>query len=171
MTDATRRPAAVRDVPAPMAPVVALPSLPPVASSEPAPTDTRPAAPALGWISAPALALLAAVAIFEGYRWLHLVPGRLSVSDTLLLAAVDVAIAFGLTSAAVWTHEGAVRRAARLGSCAFVGAALVVRVLEGPPTDRLLGTTSLVLAVAALCVAVPAGKRRRPHDPASSSTR
>ncbi len=116
-------------------------------------------------LSAPALALLAAAAIFEGYRWLHLIPGSPSVPDIFFFAAIAAAITFGLACPAVWTKVGPVRRVAWAGACALVGGALLVPLIRVPVTDPIVGTVSLVLAVAALLGVFSRERQRRADQP------
>jgi hypothetical protein len=123
-------------------------------------TDGLPA-PAYDGLSAPALALLAAAAIFEGYRWLRLIPGRASVPDAFVFAITATAITFGLIRPAAWTHTGPVRRVARAGACSLVGAAVLVPLIGVAVTDQIVGTVSLVLAVAALVGVISREHHRR----------
>lgn len=139
---------------------------------QPPPAVARADSPAGDGLSAPALALLAVAAIFEGYRWLRLIPGSPSVPDAFVFAATAAAITLGLFRPAAWTHVGPIRLVARATACSLVGAALLVPLIDVPVTDRIVGTVSLVLAVAALLGVASreqhrrsgqAGRSGRPH--------
>jgi len=118
-------------------------------------------APANGGLSAPVLALLAAAAIFEGYRWLRFIPGSPSVPDAFVFTITAAAITFGLIRPAAWARSGPVRRVARAGACSLVGAALLVPLIGVAVTDQIVGTVSLVLAVAALLGVASREQHRR----------
>ncbi len=115
-------------------------------------------------LSALALAFLAAAAIFEGYRWLGLFRGSPSVPDAFAVAATATTITLALIRPAAWTRAGLVRRVTWAGACSLVGAALLVPLIGVPVTDRIVGTVSLVLAVAAL-LGVASREQRPPRRP------
>jgi len=118
--------------------------------AQPLPAVPRTDSPANDRLSSPALAFLAAAAIFEGYRWLGLFRGSPSVPDAFAVAATTTAITLTLVRPAAWTQAGLVRRVTWASACSLVGAALLVPLIGVPVTDRIVGTVSLVLAVAAL---------------------
>ncbi len=128
-------------------------------------TLPRDGSPTDDGLSAPALALLAAAAIFEGYRWLRLIPGRPSVPDAFAVAAIAAAITLGLVRPAGWTRSGPVRRVARAGACSIVAAALLVPITGVEVIDRIVGTVSLLLAVAALVGVASREQHRRSDRP------
>jgi len=111
--------------------------------------------------AAPALMVVAAVAILQGYYWLHLFPEPSFRSTSSMLFVVCVVPATVLLTRHVhgprWIPAGRVARA----------AAMVVLVLGSvaafhhtPMLDRVLGVVSLVLA-ASLVSLVAASERRR----------
>ena len=101
----------------------------------------------------PGLVLLAAASIFEGYQWLHLIPGGSLRPSGLFFAVAVLPAAYGLTR-----YRSAARRALRrvvLACSAAIPLLALVAVIV-PPTSwtRILGVVSLVLAASALILAV-----------------
>jgi hypothetical protein len=112
--------------------------------------------------AAPGLILFAAVAIFEGYRWLHLVPDGLlrptSVAFTLSVVPVTVALTRHVDApTAAW---------ARIAAVVILVLGLVVAIGHVTAISRVLGVTSLFLA-GTLVFLVVASERHR-HPPAST---
>jgi len=133
----------------------------------PAPgVELQPQDPDAPRFAVPALVLLAAVAIFEGYQWLQIIPGG-SLRPSGFLFAVAVVPATWLL-----TRWGTGRRVVLLRRVALAGAAAVpvvgILVLAGhdPGLHRCLGAASLLVAVAVLAIA--AASERGDH---SASTR
>jgi hypothetical protein len=107
--------------------------------------------------AAPGLILVAAVAIFEGYHWLHLVPDGLlrptSVAFTLSVVPATVALTRHVDApAVVW---------ARIAAVAILVLGLVVAIGHVTAIGRVLGVTSLFLA-GTLVFLVVASERHRP---------
>ena len=110
--------------------------------------------------AAPALMVVAALAVVEGYNWLHLFPDASFRSTSLLFVVCVVPATVLLTRHVHGPRWIPVDQAARAG-------ALVVLVLGSVATfhhlailDRVLGVVSLLLA-ASLVSLVAASERRR----------
>ncbi len=103
--------------------------------------------------------LLAAVAVFEGYRWLHLIPG-----GSLRPPGLFVAVA--CLPATVWLSRCLAPARAGTARVLACSAAAVLPVLGTAALAsgsawwcRALGATSLVLAASLLALAVLSGRR------------
>ncbi|HEY4929418.1 MAG TPA: hypothetical protein VIH95_09745 [Acidimicrobiales bacterium] len=112
--------------------------------------------------AAPGLILVAAVAIFEGYRWLHLVPDGLlrptSVAFTLSVVPVTVALTRHVDApTAAW---------ARITAVVVLVLSLVVAIGHVTAISRVLGVTSLFLAGTLVFLVVASERHRQP--PAST---
>ena len=123
-------------------------------TAEPARTRvTRDFQPAEPQFVVPGLVLLAAASIFEGYQWLHLIPGGSLRPSGLFFAVAVLPAAYGLVR-----YRSTARRALRrvVLSCSAAIPLLALVAVIVPPTSwtRILGVVSLVLAASALILAV-----------------
>jgi hypothetical protein len=137
------------------------------------PSDSGPRArarnadrdPGLPLFAAPGLVLLAALAIFAGYRWLNLFPNR-SLQPTSLLFALAVAPAtFALTRHVHAPQVPGTRVVARACAGTVLVLGLTVAVDHIALLSRVLGVTSLVLAVALVSLVVASERHRRSVAP------
>lgn len=123
----------------------------------------------------PGLIVLATIAIFEGYRWLGVIPTGhtgLSALASSHSGTVSLAVLLALTGHAL-THQRRLRRRWRFGAavtCAgvIVAAASAILVAAGgrvPP--HILGVAYLLLAAGALSAATMSGRARRSGAPHS----
>jgi len=110
----------------------------------------------------PVLVLVAALAIFEGYHWLNLIPtGSPRPTEVIFLAAV-VPLTTGLTR----RLEGAAPRSlcltARLASVVLLFLGIPELIVSDVVLTRALGVTSLLLAgvLVALAVVAETAERR-----------
>jgi len=121
--------------------------------------------PGLPLFAAPGLVLLAALAIFAGYRWLNLFPNG-SLRPTSLLFALAVAPAtFALTRHVHAPQVPGARVVARACAGTVLVLGLTVAVDHIALLSRVLGVTSLVLAVALVSLVVASERHRRPAAP------
>ena len=124
----------------------------------------RPAGPTAGsagsvpGYTAPTLILLAAVAIFEGYMWLHLIPDGSLRPSGLLFAVAVVPVTSALTRGDPGTG-GRLGRVTRLCSVAIPLLGVALLVSHATVWARLLGGVSLVFAVSALALAAASEHR------------
>ncbi len=101
----------------------------------------------------PGMVLLAALAIFEGYRWLQIIPGGSLRPSGMIFAVAVVPATYALT------RHGIARRVVVLKHLALACAAAVpllgALVLAGLGTEgaRALGASSLLLALSVLALA------------------
>jgi len=125
-------------------------------------SDHRQAAPRL---AAPGLVLVAAFAIFAGYHWLHLFPNGSTRPTALLFALFAAPATFVLTRHVDAPQVPGARIVARV--CAVIGLVLgfVEAVDHNSPSCWLLGVTSLVLAMALVCLAFASEHHRPPPAP------
>jgi hypothetical protein len=120
--------------------------------------------PAAYLFAAPALVLLAAVAIFEGYLWLHLIPGGSLRPSGLLFAVGIVPVTFALTRGDP-DHRSRLCRLTRLCATPIPLLGMAFLVSHATPCARLLGAASLALAVSTLALTAASeygGTRRSP---------
>jgi hypothetical protein len=104
--------------------------------------------------AAPGLVLLATIAIFEGYHWLHLIPNGPVRPTAVVLAVLVAPASFGLTRRISGPGTGSVRIIAR--TCAVLVPALwvVLLLVHATALAGILGTVSLALALALVALAV-----------------
>jgi hypothetical protein len=124
--------------------------------------DDGPAAPPF---AAPALVLLAAAAIFEGYMWLHLIPGGSLRPSGLLFAVAIVPMTYALTRCDP-DHRSHLCRFTRLCSVSLPLLGVAFLVSHATPWARLLGAVTLVFAVSALVLAAASEHRGTRRSPA-----
>ena len=113
--------------------------------------------------SPPFLVLVAALAIFEGYHWLHLMPtGSDRATGALFLIGV-VPVTIGLTRRLGGPAPRALSRTARIVSVAVLALGLAEATLGDVLVTRALGVASLTLAgvLLTLTVVVETAPRRR----------
>jgi len=121
----------------------------------------------------PALIVLATVAIYEGYRWLGVVPPRhtgLSALASSHTVIVSLAVVLALAGHAL-THQRSTRRRWRCGTAVtwagatVTGAAATLVTLGGRPPAYTLGVAYLLLAAAALSAATMSGRPSQGGSP------
>lgn len=134
----------------------------PLAATLTSHSDDRQVAPRL---AAPGLVLVAAFAIIAGYHWLHLFPNGSTRPAALLFALLAAPATFALTRHVDAPRVPGARIVARV--CAVIGLVLgfVEAVDHNSPCSWLLGVTSLVLAMALVCLAFASEHRRPPPAP------
>ncbi len=131
------------------------------ASSDPPPDSRDDQFLASPLFAAPALVLLAAVAIFEGYQWLHLIPDGSLRPSGMLFALVVVPIAYGLASLGSVGHTAALRRALVASAAVIPVLGTIVLVDHSVVCGRVLGVSSLVLATVAVALVVVSERDHR----------
>jgi len=104
--------------------------------------------------AAPGLVLVATLAIFEGYHWLHLIPDGPVRPTAVVLALVVVPATFALTQRISGPGTGLVRLLAR--GCAVLLPMLWVVLLfvHDDLVSGMLGVVSLALALSLVALAV-----------------
>ena len=133
----------------------------------PAPrNDLPPAVHDAPPFAVPGMVLLAALAIFEGYQWLQIIPGGSLRPSGLLFAVAVVPATWWLTRHGIGRRVALLRRMAVASACAVPVIGIGVLVGHGTALHRCLGAVSLLLAVALLAIA--AASERGEH---SASTR
>jgi len=129
----------------------------------PEPDPHRPGHP-VGPFATPGLVLLAAVAVLEGYLWLHIIPvGPLRPSGLLFAVAVLPA-AYGLTRVGPVERTTWLRRVIVLDAGAALVLGPVAVVGRSGTAARAFGVTSLVLAATVIALAVLAERSRAHRD-------
>jgi len=105
-------------------------------------------------LTVPGLVMLATVAIFEGYQWLHLIPGESLHPSGLLFAVVSLPATYWLTRCGNPGHTVVLRRTTRACAAAIPVLGLIVLIGYPTPWARALGLVPLALAASALGLAV-----------------
>jgi hypothetical protein len=120
-------------------------------------TDDTPGAALAGSgtppFAAPGLVLLAALAIYEGYHWLNLIPNVPVRPTAVVLALVIVPATYGLTRRVTGPGTPVLRIVAR--SCADLLPIvwIVSLIVHDTVVSGLLGGISLILAIALVALA------------------
>lgn len=114
----------------------------------------------------PGMVLLAAVAIFEGYQWLQIIPGGSLHLSGLLFALAAVPATWWLTRHGDGRRVGLLRRVAVAGATAVPLFGVLVLLGWGAGASKALGAASLLVAVAVLAIAAASERGDR-----SASTR
>jgi len=135
------------------------------------PRDRPPADPDVAFLmdhgsplfAVPCLVLIAALAIFEGYHWLHLIPNGSTRPTAILFLLGVVPATVALTRRLEGPASGALCGAARIGSVAVLLLGITELIVRDVPLTRAVGVTSLALAgvLLGLAVASEVGERRR----------
>ena len=123
-------------------------------------TDTAPP------FTVPGMVLLAALSIFEGYRWLRIIPGGSLRPSGLFFAVAVVPATWWLTRNPVGRRAVVLRRLALAAACSMPALGVLVLAGVGPAAHRGLGAASLLLAVTMLALAGTSERGER-----SASTR
>jgi hypothetical protein len=103
------------------------------------------------------MVLLAAAAIFEGYRLLNVIPGSQRHLSALVFAAAAVLAAVFLTRTALATARRSTRVAVEVASVGLVAMTVLETVVDRPWSTRALGAYDLLVAAAVLGAAVANG--------------
>jgi len=123
------------------------------------PPDDNPVTPRF---AAPGLVLMAVLAIFTGYHWLHLFPNGSFRPVAVLFAIVAMPATFALTRHLIAPQVPGPRFVARVSATIGLILGLVVLVDGDSSLRWVLGVTSLVLAVALVSLAFASERRRLP---------
>lgn len=133
----------------------------------PSSPDWDAAGPAPGaaqetWDRAPKLVtagmvLLAAAALFEGYRRLNVISTDQLHPSALFFAAVAVPAALLLARSALATARRSIRVAVEAASVGLVAMTVLDLVVDRPWSARALGACDLLMAAAVLIAAVVSG--------------
>jgi hypothetical protein len=110
--------------------------------------------------AAPALMVVAAVAVLEGYNWLHLFPETSLRSTSLLFVVCVVPATVLLTRHVQGPRWIPADRVARAGAVVVLVLGSIAAFHHTAILDRVLGVVSLLLA-ASLVSLVAASERRR----------
>ena len=126
-------------------------------SARPAPGVAQEA-----WDRAPklvtaAMVVLAAAAIFEGYRRLNVIPANELHPSALVFAAVAVPAALLLARSALATARRSIRVAVEAASVGLLAMTVLEVVVNRPWSARALGACDLLMAAAVLGAAVVSG--------------
>ena len=107
--------------------------------------------------------LVAALAIFEGYHWLHLMPSESGLPTEVLFLVGVVPVTTALTRHLRGSVPRALCLTARAISVALVALGLVEATVGGMLVTRALGLSSLMLAgvLLTLTAVVETAERRR----------
>jgi len=111
--------------------------------------------------AAPGLMVVAALAVLEGYSWLHLFPGTSYRSTSLLFVVCVVPVTVLLTrhvQGPRWIPAG---RVARAGAAVVLVLGSAAAVHHLAILDRALGVVSLVLAASLVSLAATSERRRQ----------
>ncbi len=114
--------------------------------------------------AAPGLVLVGAIAIFEGYQWLHLFPSGPLWLVSLLIALVVAPATFSLTHFASAPRWPWVRRLARASALFVLVLGIVVAIVHPTLLANALGVISLVLSGSVLSLAVASEYHRDRPD-------
>lgn len=111
----------------------------------------------------PGLVLVAALAIFEAYHWLHLIPSGSARPTAILFLVGVVPVTVALTRRFDGPAPGVLCALARLAAVMVLLLGLAELVVRDVPLTRVVGVTAVVLAgtLLVLAVASEAGERRR----------
>lgn len=112
--------------------------------------------------AAPGLVLVAALAIYTGYHCLHLFPSGSSRLTALLFALFAAPGTLALTRHVDAPQVPGARIVARISAGMGLILGLMVAVDHNSPFSRVLGVTSLVLAVALVSLAFASEHRQLP---------
>ena len=129
------------------------------ATESSSPPDDSPETPRF---AAPGLVLTAALAIVTGYHWLHLFPSGSFGPGAFLFALCAAPATFALTRHLDAPQVPGARIVARVSAGLGLILGLVVVVDHNSPLRRVLGVTSLILAVALVSLAFASERRRLP---------
>jgi hypothetical protein len=130
----------------------------PVAAPSSNSDDLRVAPP----FAAPGMVLVAALSIATGYHWLHVLPDGSFRPTALLFALTAPPATFTLTRHVDARHVPGPRIVARLSAGMGLVLGLMVALDHNSTLSRVLGVTSLVLAVALAYLAFASERRRLP---------
>lgn len=115
------------------------------------------------FFAAPALILVATLAIFEGYHWLHLFPGGSVRLSSLLVVVVVAPVTFALTRRLHTPRWAWARPVARASASAVLLLGLVATFGHATALSRVLGLTYLVLAASIVSLVIACERRRSPR--------
>ena len=104
--------------------------------------------------AAPALVLVAALAIIVGYHWLHLIPNGPLRPTSIPFALVVAPATFALTRHVDAWRWGPARMVARVTAVLVLVLGLFLAGDRTTPFSRVLGATSLVLALSLLVLVI-----------------
>jgi len=103
------------------------------------------------------MVLLAAAALFEGYRRLNVISTDQLHPSALFFAAVAVPAALLLARSALATARRSIRVAVEAASVGLVAMTVLDLVVDRPWSARALGACDLLMAAAVLIAAVVSG--------------
>jgi len=103
------------------------------------------------------MVLLAAAIVFEGYRWLHVIPAGRLQPPALVFAAVAALVAVLLTRAAPAAGPRSTHLLVNMAAVGLVVVTVLEVVVNRPWSTRVLGSYDLLMAAAVFGAAAVSG--------------